>query len=607
MATFQSFNNVWTGPGGLTTISRYGFFLQGRDHPGISGQDVEGIAPGSVIYQVGTPVGAQLYPLRNEAMPFSTYYQGYAQANLNQAYPFVTTNNSPDLHYDYDLFRLGTSAGTYQLAITKPRIYENFFGYNDGVLTDPAISGGGYNGGPLNPEIWIHYEERTGNSPVLQRWASGSFNSTIDIRSMTSDRLHGNYINAVIRDQIGTNFTQIIKGVYLLLDNDTDAFTTYSFLKTAPSVIRGEFYDQHINNAGAHDAYFHGLVGQYNIYAVNSDSEAQRIVSEGASDPAATWASVESDQGLIPTAADVNRIRQITGWPADTTGTPTNGNDNLFGLSSNDTVNLQGGNDTYTGGGGNDTIDGGTGTDTAVYSGVRIDYEVTKTSTGYQVRDLRANRDGTDSIANVELLRFSNMSNDLTMLTEAAKISDPALKILLELYVGFFNRVPEASGIKYWINELVASGDFTAIANRFYDAGVQFSDLTGYSSTMTNEAFVRTLYANVLGRSGSNAPSDSDVSFWSKKIVSGELSRGAVALQMISDTHEFFTNHPQFGYVASLLDNKAVTAYVFGVGLGISYNSDAENITRGMQIAAAVTPTSTEAAIALIGITDTPQ
>ena len=406
----------------------------------------------------------------------------------------------------------------------------------------------------------------------------------------------------VIKDQIGTNFTQIVKGVYLLLDNDTDAFTTYSFLKTAPSVIRGEFYQQHVSNAGAYDAYFHGLVGQYNIYAVNSASEAQRIVNEGASDPAATWATVESEQGLIPTAADVNRIRQILGWPAETTATPSDRNDSLFGLATNDTVNLLGGNDTYTGGGGNDIIDGGTGFDTSIYSGALSGYTVTKVGTGYQVRDLTTGRDGTDTVSNVESLRFSNVSIDLTMLAEAAKISDPALKILLELYVGFFNRIPEAAGIKYWINELAATGDFTAIANRFYDAGVQFSSLTGYSTSMTNDAFVRTLYANVLGRSGSNAPPAEDVAYWSNRIVSGELSRGAVALQMIADTHQSFTNHPQFGYVASLLDNKATTAYIFAVGLGLSYLSDSENISRGMQIAAAVTPTSVDAAINLIGV-----
>lgn len=36
------------------------------------------------------------------------------------------------------------------------------------------------------------------------------------------------------------------------------------------------------------------------------------------------------------------------------------------------------------------------------------------------------------------------------MLPRAAAIAPDSLKTLLELYVGFFNRVPEADGIAYW-------------------------------------------------------------------------------------------------------------------------------------------------------------
>src|SRR6185369_14351350 len=60
------------------------------------------------------------------------------------------------------------------------------------------------------------------------------------------------------------------------------------------------------------------------------------------------------------------------------TGTP--GADNLAGTAQNDTISGVDDNDTITGGAGNDTIDGGLGLDTAVFSGSRSGYTVTRTA-----------------------------------------------------------------------------------------------------------------------------------------------------------------------------------------------------------------------------------
>jgi len=54
--------------------------------------------------------------------------------------------------------------------------------------------------------------------------------------------------------------------------------------------------------------------------------------------------------------------------------------------------------------------------------------------------------------------------------------------------------------------------------------------------------------------------------------------------------------------VADLLDNKIVVSDKFAVDWGLNYNTLAESITQGKAIAAAITPTSIDAAIALIGI-----
>ena len=280
------------------------------------------------------------------------------------------------------------------------------------------------------------------------------------------------------------------------------------------------------------------------------------------------------------------------------------GNDLLIGDAGNDYLGGLAGNDSQTGGAGDDTHAGGEGTDIVQFSGTRATYQIIKSGNSYQIRDKTANRDGTDWISDVEIARFSNMSVDFTVAAAAAGVPAGQLKTLLELYVGFFNRIPEASGVKYWIDQLKTTGDLAGIANQFYAAGVQFSDLTGYSASMTTAQFITKVYANVLGRSGATAPDTSEISFWASYLGVSGNTQGSMVLKMISDTHANFTNHPVFGFVASLLTNKSTVANVFAIQQGLSYNTDAENITRGMEMAAAVTPTSTAAAIALIGVSD---
>jgi Ca2+-binding RTX toxin-like protein len=81
----------------------------------------------------------------------------------------------------------------------------------------------------------------------------------------------------------------------------------------------------------------------------------------------------------------------------------------LTGGAGNDTLMGREGNDVLTGGGGNDLIDGGPGDDTAVYSGAHTDYTITVSAYGWIITDNRAGSpDGTDTVRNVEHLRFSD-------------------------------------------------------------------------------------------------------------------------------------------------------------------------------------------------------
>jgi hypothetical protein len=85
--------------------------------------------------------------------------------------------------------------------------------------------------------------------------------------------------------------------------------------------------------------------------------------------------------------------------------TGTNGADigehALVGTASNDTLE---------GDGGNDRIDGGAGTDTAVFRGARSDYTITQPGDGSLVVAGNSALDGTDTLTNVEILKFADVS-----------------------------------------------------------------------------------------------------------------------------------------------------------------------------------------------------
>jgi hypothetical protein len=272
-------------------------------------------------------------------------------------------------------------------------------------------------------------------------------------------------------------------------------------------------------------------------------------------------------------------------------------------LDGNDVANDlrgNGGNDTIYGEGGDDLITGGLGTDTAGYLGALSSYSLTRTGGGYNVTDVVAGRDGSDSLAEIELLRFSDRTVDLAMPSRAATIAPDALKTLQELYVGFFNRIPEAQGLAYWIDRIAAGTSLEAVANQFHEAGVLFGL---YPAGMSDAQFVQAVYANVLARPPGTptAPNAGEVGFWAAQLASGAASKGALVLQMLDDVHTVFAEDPVWGFVSDLLENKAQIAHYHAVELGLGLNSAQANISFGQQLVALITPTDIAPAIALIG------
>ena len=243
----------------------------------------------------------------------------------------------------------------------------------------------------------------------------------------------------------------------------------------------------------------------------------------------------------------------------------------------------------------------------SIFSGARSEYGISQSGSRYTVTDRIGGRDGSRAVtatSSLNHLYFSDASVNLAIQAKAASIPAADLQRIEELYIAFFNRVPDADGLAYWIDQYKSGLTLLQIADAFYSAAVgQFSSQTGYSATMTNTAFVSKIYLNVLGRAN---PDSAGLNYWLAGLADGSQTRGSLVNTILTAAHSYKGNaDTSLSAVADLLDNKFSVASLFAVGYGLSYYDATVAITTGTSIASAVTSNSTAAALALIGFTDT--
>ncbi len=273
--------------------------------------------------------------------------------------------------------------------------------------------------------------------------------------------------------------------------------------------------------------------------------------------------------------------------------------ENAIGTSSNDYIIGNEAANRIDGGTGMDTVDGKGGIDTVV---LQDNWSLWKLTDNGLIVDVRKpNSMEVKSLLNVERVQFADMAVNLHAGANAKTLTAAQLKSIEELYIAYFNRIPDADGLSYWADQLKGGLSITQIGESFYAAAVQYSSLTGYNAEMSNADFVRVVYRNVLGRSGATAPPDADVNYWAGEIANGRATRGSLISAMLDSAHSF-DGDATWGWVADLLDNKVAVANYFAVDNGLNYNTAEDSISKGMAIAAAITATDTSAAIQLIGV-----
>lgn len=237
----------------------------------------------------------------------------------------------------------------------------------------------------------------------------------------------------------------------------------------------------------------------------------------------------------------------------------------------------------------------------AAFSGNRADYTIGITSSGYTVTSRDSNL--ASSVTGAAYLRFVDMTINLGIANEAIILGRYRTKELIELYMAFFNRLPDANTLDAWLDRMRSGQTMSQIAESMYGDAVQAPDATGYSTSMISTEFVTAVYKQVFGMYGASAPTASDVEFWSSRIGKGGISRAALVLAMLEEARGG-TTALAVPSVTALLDNKATVGDYFAIQQGINYNSPDESLVKTKEILAAVTPTDFLTAQGIIGYVD---
>jgi hypothetical protein len=182
-------------------------------------------------------------------------------------------------------------------------------------------------------------------------------------------------------------------------------------------------------------------------------------------------------------------------------------------------------NDRFTGSGGNDILSGEGGIDTAVYTSDMSNYGLSITNGTIVIED-RSGGDGTDTLNSIEILEFADVSFEVARFTNVSTLTDADMLAFCELYVAYFNRAPDSTGLLFWGSALAEGMSMNEIARQFFD---QPETQALYGGSASSGDFVTAVYSNILGR----APDASGFSYWTDILDSGAVERSEFILAMI--------------------------------------------------------------------------
>lgn len=345
----------------------------------------------------------------------------------------------------------------------------------------------------------------------------------------------------------------------------------------------------------------------------------------------------------------------IFGTSGDDVIVGTAGDDRIIAGFGVDTVSAGAGNDTITGGSNYaegaapvsgatglgdmgevivlpdqpiEMLDGGSGSDTAMLSGDQSSYTLLLRPSGMVLIDRRAGGDGVDNLTNIEFLDFADELDlfggapmNLDLFGRQGAVGADDLESIIELYVAYFNRAPDALGLSFWADAFSKGTTLEEMASLFMQ---QDETLAAYPSSLTTSELVDTVYENTLGRE----PDAEGKAFWVAQLDAGLVSQDQLILELIAGAQAEPYNGASQGFMDlqeadryNLATKTDIGAY-YAVHRGMSNTDNAAavlDLYDGTQTsiaaaknavddfyAAALNPTEGEFLMPLTGVLDNP-
>lgn len=179
----------------------------------------------------------------------------------------------------------------------------------------------------------------------------------------------------------------------------------------------------------------------------------------------------------------------------------------------------------------------------------------------------------TDNASNANTTDTSKSFSVNTMVIDVPMaIATPVQKEIIELYVAYFNRAPDADGLSYWTGKVNHDGWTVAqVARSFMDAPEVSAT---YPAFLTDAETVNKVYNNVLGR----APDAAGAAYWTSQLQSDVVSKADLIMAIVNAAKSSTGSATD----AATLANKTAVGEYFAVGKGLNDTSTAAAVMAGV-------------------------
>lgn len=224
---------------------------------------------------------------------------------------------------------------------------------------------------------------------------------------------------------------------------------------------------------------------------------------------------------------------------------------------------------------GDQIINGGSGVDTVSYTGHQNSYTLALSADRTALIDRRPEQNGTDTLVDIEFLSFDTGIRadafDLSLFGGSAQLAEADMLNMVELYIAYFNRAPDAMGLNYWGTEFSKGYSLPEMAESFFvqpeTRGTYEAALDAEGALTDADAFVAAVYNNVLGRTADQSGFD----YWVNELQNNpDITVGIFILAILNGAKYPSNPTPQSALDQQYLETKTGLGAYFAVIKGMS-------------------------------------